>query len=81
MAYNSLRKKVAETLLRLLCQRQPLHSQQNYLRVSRPTLAALAGAATESLIRTLSTFKKENLIDIWDGKIIILEVGLSRMQP
>ncbi|MBI1781330.1 MAG: winged helix-turn-helix domain-containing protein, partial [Sphingobacteriales bacterium] len=39
---------------------------------SRENLATIAGTATESLIRTLSDFKNEKLIDITDGVIIIL---------
>ena len=38
---------------------------------SREELATIAGTATESLIRTLSDFKSENLIDIRSGKIVI----------
>lgn len=81
MAYNPLRKKVAETLLRLISKMQPFHPRQHFLKLSRPTLAALAGTATESLIRALSEFKKENLIDIRDGKIFILDPRkLTRMR-
>jgi CRP-like cAMP-binding protein len=40
--------------------------------ISRENLATIAGTATESLIRTLSDFKNEKLIDIKDGNIIIL---------
>jgi hypothetical protein len=35
-------------------------------------LATIAGTATESLIRTLSDFKGEKLIDIKDGYITIV---------
>ena len=73
MAYNSLRRKVAETLIRLISKFEAHDPERNYLKVSRPTLAALAGTATESLIRTLSDFKKEKLIDIIDGRIRILD--------
>jgi CRP-like cAMP-binding protein len=41
--------------------------------ISRDDLATIAGTATESLIRTLSDFKNENLIDIQKGKIIITD--------
>jgi len=37
-------------------------------------MAAIAGAATESVIRTLAEFKAEKLIDIREGKICILEL-------
>jgi CRP-like cAMP-binding protein len=41
--------------------------------ISREDLAHIAGTATESIIRTLSDFKSEKLIDIKDGSIIILD--------
>jgi CRP-like cAMP-binding protein len=43
------------------------------MSISREDLANIAGTATESLIRTLSDFKNEKLIEIKDGKITILE--------
>lgn len=66
LAYNSLRKKVADALLML-------HKKYDVsISISRENLAAVAGTATESLIRTLGDFKTEKLIDITDGKIVIL---------
>ena len=40
--------------------------------ISRESLATIAGTATESLIRTLSDFRNEKLIDIKEGSIIII---------
>ncbi|GAB4020193.1 response regulator [Spirosoma koreense] len=59
MAYNSLRRRVADTLLRLYTQ-QP----DAIIQLSRDDLAALTGTATESLIRTLSEFRQDGLIEI-----------------
>lgn len=74
LAYNSLRKKVASALLIL---------KQKYdgaIQISRENIAAIAGTATESLIRTLSDFKKEKLIDIQNGHVVILnEKSLEKM--
>jgi len=42
------------------------------LEISREDLAQVVGTATESLIRTLSDFKGENLIEIKSGKISII---------
>ena len=39
----------------------------------REDLAQIVGTATESLIRTLSDFKSEKLIDIREGKVFILD--------
>ena len=40
--------------------------------ISREDLANIVGTATESLIRTLSDFKSEKLIEINEGKIFLL---------
>ena len=66
MAYNSLRKKVADTLIVL----QKKYSKS--IDISRENLAAIAGTATESVIRTLGDFKNEKLIEINDRSITIL---------
>ncbi len=44
------------------------------LSISREDVAQYIGTATESLIRTLSDFKSEKLIDIQEGKIHIKDV-------
>ncbi len=41
------------------------------IEISREEIAQYVGTATESLIRTLSDFKAEKLININNGKIII----------
>ena len=66
MAYNSLRKKVAEALIDVYS------IYKANIDMSRQNLAAIAGTATESMIRTLNEFKLEKLIDINDGIITIL---------
>lgn len=71
IAYNSLRKKVAEALLLLMHKYSP-KDDHFAMDVNREILAAIAGTAKESLIRTLGDFKNEKLIDIADGNIIIL---------
>ena len=71
IAYNTLRKKVAEALISL---QKKYHTNKNepyIIDISRDDLATIAGTATESLIRTLSDFKSEGLIDIKSGKVII----------
>jgi CRP-like cAMP-binding protein len=44
----------------------------NYINLSRTDLANIVGTATESVIRLLSEFKDEELIDINGRKILIL---------
>jgi CRP/FNR family cyclic AMP-dependent transcriptional regulator len=72
LAYNSLRKKVAEALLMLQNKYQQKMEEKFSISISRESLATIAGTATESLIRTLGDFRTEGLIDIKDGSIIIL---------
>lgn len=73
LAYSSLRKRVAKALT-------DIHGKFNApgenkpIEVSRDDIAQYVGAATESLIRTLSDFKAEKLITIKDGKIIINDI-------
>ncbi|NBB23149.1 response regulator [Runella sp. CRIBMP] len=59
MAYNSLRRRVADTLLVLQAQ-QP----ESAIQLSRENLAAMIGTTSESLIRTLSEFKHDGFIEV-----------------
>jgi CRP/FNR family transcriptional regulator, cyclic AMP receptor protein len=73
LAYNSLRKKVADALMALKNKYHVNGNPENFrIDISRENLANIAGTATESLIRTLSDFKNEKLIDIKDGHITIM---------
>lgn len=72
IAYNSLRKKVADALISLKRKYQATENTMFSIEISRENLANIAGTATESLIRTLSDFKTEKLIDIKDGQITII---------
>jgi CRP-like cAMP-binding protein/CheY-like chemotaxis protein len=67
VAYNSLRKKVADTLL-VVSEKY----KTSIITLSRENLASLAGTATASLIRMLSELKDENIIEISSNKITIL---------
>lgn len=73
LAYNSLRKKVAEALLNLHKKYNPQNEPPFIVKISRENLANIAGTATESLIRTLSDFREEKLIEIKDGQVVILD--------
>lgn len=72
LAYNSLRKKVADALMFINKKYNSGGKKNTSIDISRENLATIAGTATESLIRTLSDFKSEKLIEIKDGAIIIL---------
>ena len=80
LAYNSLRKKVAYQIIVLLDKFRD-SSGKKEIRLSRENLAQAAGIATESLIRTLSDFKAEKLIDIQGGTITILNEEKLRALP
>ncbi|MBN8857534.1 MAG: response regulator [Sphingobacteriales bacterium] len=72
LAYNSLRKKVANALLMIQDKYRKNKEEPFTIDISRENLATVAGTATESLIRTLGDFKNEKLIEIHDGLIRIL---------
>lgn len=73
IAYNTLRKKVAEALVSLQKKYHVNKKEPFLIDISRDDLATIAGTASESLIRTLSDFKSEHLIDIKNGKVIIAD--------
>lgn len=78
LAYHSVRKKMADTLLRLY-KNQAV--KNGMLKVSRENLAAMSGMATETVSRTLSDFKEEGLVDKKSGYIIIIHPDkLARMK-
>jgi CRP-like cAMP-binding protein/CheY-like chemotaxis protein len=71
LAYHSVRKRMAEVLIRL-CR---LEKQEGsaVLRISRDNLAAMAGMATETVSRILSDFKDEGIIERKGSQIGILD--------
>jgi CRP-like cAMP-binding protein len=73
MAYNSLRKRTADSLI-MLSKKYKSKEQENFsMRISRDDLASVVGTATESLIRTLSDFKAEGSIEISGSEIKIID--------
>lgn len=78
MAYGSVRRKAANTILKFAEKLQ--EDSMGNLHILRSDLASVAGMATETLIRTLSSFKKEGLISIDNRNIRILDLeALSRV--
>jgi len=73
LAYSSLRKRVAKALVNIV-EKFNLKEQTHPIEISREDIAQYVGTATESLIRTLSDFKAEKLIEIKSGKIIVNNV-------
>lgn len=70
LAYSSLRKRVARALVDIVTKYDLTH-QGTPIELSREDIAQYVGTATESLIRTLSDFKSEKIIEIRNGKILI----------
>lgn len=70
LAYDSVRKKMAGALLRLY-KRQIIKT--DFFTITRDDLAAMACMATETVSRTLSDFRNENLIEREGIVITILD--------
>lgn len=81
LAYNSVRKRVAEALTTLYNRYKSEADAAFSISISREDLANLAGTATETTIRTLSDFKDEGLIDIKGSAITIVSYDkLTKMK-
>lgn len=80
LAYNSVRKRVADALLRLQRRYKGNEEAHFSMAIQRDDLASLVGTAKETVIRTLSDFKEEGLVDIRGSRItIVREQGLRDM--
>ncbi|MEO9003114.1 MAG: response regulator [Ginsengibacter sp.] len=72
LAYNSLRKRVADAIVTLSKKYKTRDNPDFVIHISREDLAHIAGTTTESLIRTLSDFKNEKLIEAEAGYVKVL---------
>jgi CRP/FNR family transcriptional regulator, polysaccharide utilization system transcription regulator len=80
IAQKTVRERLAEVLVQLV-QDFGLDDQK-YLRISltREELANIVGTATESVIRLLSEFKADNLVELNARKIKVLNIkGLDKI--
>ncbi|MBL7943762.1 MAG: response regulator [Flavobacteriales bacterium] len=82
LAYSSVRKRTAEALLELRSRFHDHTSEKPFgMAIAREDLANMVGTATESLIRTLSDFKEEGILEISGSYISIVNPGkLERMK-
>jgi len=72
IAYSSVRKRIAESILRLLEQ----HSDDGRnIKVTRYDLAAISGTAPETISRTLTDFRSEGLIEKAGSTLTVLDRG------
>ncbi len=72
MAYSTVNKKTAATIIRFAekMNRKP----EDPLKISRSDLASVAGIATETLIRTMSDFKRQGIIKMEGRNIKIVDI-------
>ncbi len=72
MAYSSVNRKTANTILQFA---EKLNKKpEDPIRISRTDLASVAGIATETLIRALSSFKKQGIIETEGRNIRIIDL-------
>ena len=69
LAYSSVRQRTADALLKLL----HLKDSKDKIEISRDDLSKIVGTASESVIRVLSDFKEEGLLEVDGGKIKVLQ--------
>ena len=80
IAQKSVRERLAEVLLLLKENFALDHEQTLQITLTREELANMVGTATESVIRLLSEFKQDQLIDLQGRKIRYINVpGLSKV--
>jgi len=72
IAYNTVRKRTADALMKLY---ETYHkgAEKVTFEIARADLASMVGTATESVIRVLSEFKKEESIEVKGGSITVLK--------
>lgn len=81
LAYNSVRKRVAEALV-LLNNKYNTNNEDNYtISITREDLASIVGTATETVIRTLSEFKDDKFIEIQGRSITLKNLEKLRKMP
>ena len=73
MAYNSIRRRVADTLVQLHEQQAGTEAAGAGIQFTRDDMAAMVGTASESLSRTLNEFKQAGLIELTPNTIRVLE--------
>ena len=76
MAYSSVHKKTASTIIRFAEKLNP--RTEDSIIISRYDLASVAGIATETFIRTMTNFKKQGLIEM-EGRNIKI-INLQKLQ-
>jgi CRP-like cAMP-binding protein/ActR/RegA family two-component response regulator len=73
LAYSSLRKRVADSLLHLHAQQLVMAPADPLIQLAREDMAALIGTTPESLSRILSEFRQDEIIELTPKFIKILQ--------
>lgn len=74
LAYFSVRKRVADTLVQLATKFAENNSDSCTLKISRDDLAAFVGTASETVSRMLADFKEEKLIEKHGNAIHVVSI-------
>jgi len=77
MAYDTVRKRTADALVEL----HQTYQKEEGFHISRADLASMVGTATESVIRILSEFKREGIIEIKSSNIRIIKLDKLEHAP
>jgi CRP-like cAMP-binding protein/ActR/RegA family two-component response regulator len=81
LAYDSVRKRVANSLVDLQKKYSKTDEENFEIAISRNELASMVGTSPETVIRTLSDFKEEQLIQVKGSKIKIIKLeGLKHLK-
>ncbi len=72
LAYNTVRKRVADALLTLSEKFKEEEEVEVEISISRQDLAGIVGTATESVIRIISEFREDGILDVKGSKIKII---------
>lgn len=71
LAYNTVRKRVADALLNL-SEKYSTEGEGAEITISRQDLAGIVGTATESVIRIVSEFKEDGILEVKGSKIKVI---------
>lgn len=75
LAYSSVRQRTAETLISIHKKFNLTNDENSPIKISREELSNIIGTATETVIRVVSEFKEEGLIELKLGKIVINSIS------
>lgn len=78
LAYNSVRKRVADCLLLLETKFNPEELKNQHINIPRDELASMVGTSAESVIRVLSDFKSNGIIKVQSSEITIKDINELR---